>query len=73
VALYGGVMDEKGMIHKAADMEKMRRRYFRCFMSLMPKPKNHCQSMEQYRLLLEPHGAVGWAGLQHFIGSHGRC
>lgn len=67
VALYGGIMDEKGSIHKAPDMKLMRSHMFAASISDDETKKTIGDAWQQYRLLLEPHGAVGWAGLQHYL------
>lgn len=67
VALYGGIMDEKGAIHKAPDMALMRRDIAAVSISDYETQKTICDAWSKYRLLLEPHGAVGWAALQHFM------
>ena len=69
VALYGGVMDEKGIIHKPADMEQMRRDISAVSVSDAETKATIAKAWNHHKLLLEPHGAVGWAGLQHFIRS----
>lgn len=68
-ALYGGVMDEKGTVHKAAGLEQMRRDIFAVSISDAETKATIAEAWKRHRLLLEPHGAVGWAGLQHFIRS----
>lgn len=67
VALYGGMMDEKGAIHKAPDMALMRRDIAAVSISDYETKKTIGDAWSKYRLLLEPHGAVGWAALQHFL------
>ena len=66
-ALYGGVMDEKGIIHKQADLEQIRRELWPVSISDDITRQNIRSAWNDYQLLLEPHGAVGWAGLQAFI------
>lgn len=67
VALYGGIMDEKGAIHKAPDMALMRRDIAAVSISDYETKKAIGDAWSKYRLLLEPHGAVGWAALQYFL------
>jgi len=70
MALYGGVMDEKGHISVMPDMELMKKEIF----SVSIKDNETRQIIkdvwEKYHVLLEPHGAVGWAGLKHFFGKY---
>lgn len=67
IALYGGRMDEKGGISAAADLESMRREIFAVSISEAETRQTIRSAYERYRLLLEPHGAVGWAGLQKYL------
>ncbi len=71
VALYGGMMDETGHIHKAADMEAMRRD-LRSFSVTDDRTKaTIAEAWKTHKLLLEPHGAVGWAGLTDTLNACG--
>lgn len=70
VALYGGVMDEKGVLHKPADMEKMRQEIFSAGISDEKTRETIINAWKEEKVLLEPHGAVGWAGLKAFFASH---
>jgi threonine synthase len=66
VALYGGEMDETGAIHRQADLAAMRRDLHGVSIS-DAETKNAIRSAhELHGILLEPHGAVGWAGLERF-------
>jgi threonine synthase len=67
IDLYGGRMDEKGAIGATADMERMHREIFA--VSVTDNETRHTirSAYEQHGLLLEPHGAVGWAGLQKYL------
>ncbi|TVR38974.1 MAG: threonine synthase [Bacteroidia bacterium] len=67
VALYGGVMDEKGTIHKMPDMADMQRDIAAVSVDDGETRQTIADAWNNYRLLLEPHGAVGWAGLQHYL------
>ena len=69
VALYGGQMDEKGIIHKAANMEEMRNEIWSVSISDDQTRQTIADTFNQYSLLLEPHGAVGWAGLVEYLKS----
>lgn len=67
VALYGGIMDEKGRIEKVPDMEAMRKDM--TAVSITDEQTRQCiaGAWHDHRLLLEPHGAVGWAGLYKYL------
>jgi threonine synthase len=67
VALYGGVMDEKGNISKMPDMEKIRSEIFAISVTDAETKQTIKSAWENYQLLLEPHGAVGWRGLEVFL------
>jgi threonine synthase len=67
IALYGGTMDEKGLISQMPDMGRLRRDIFAVSVSETETRQAIRDAYEQRRLLLEPHGAVGWAGLQRFL------
>jgi threonine synthase len=63
IALYGGVMDEDGTIIKEPDIEKMRADMFAISINDSETKETIRKAFEKFSLLLEPHGAVGWAGL----------
>jgi threonine synthase len=67
VALYGGMMDEKGNISKMPDMEKIRSEIFAVSVTDAETRQTIKSAWENYQLLLEPHGAVGWRGLEVFL------
>lgn len=67
IDLYGGRMDEKGVISITADMERMRREIFTVSVNDSETRQTIRSAYEQHGLLLEPHGAVGWAGLQKYL------
>jgi len=70
VALYGGVMDEKGSIHKLPDMDKMREDLFSVSISDADTKQNILDAWQDHNLLLEPHGSVGWKALMKFLSSN---
>lgn len=67
VALYGGVMDEQGRISKNPDLGLMRKDMYSISINEVETKATIKNTYEKYNLLLEPHGAVGWAGLQHYL------
>ena len=67
VALYGGVMDETGAIHEQADLELMRKELFSVSVSDDETRKTIASAWNHHKLMLEPHGAVGWAGLWKYF------
>lgn len=70
VALYGGVMDEKGNISKQPDVERLRKDLWPISINDVQTRETIKAAYEQYHLLLEPHGAVAWAGLHRFFNAH---
>jgi threonine synthase len=70
IDLYGGRMDERGTIHRQADITAMRNDLYAISINDETTRETIRQAYQQYRLILEPHGAVGWAGLQSFIHDH---
>lgn len=64
VALYGGSMDEKGIIHKQPDMEEMRRDIATVEVSDEETRQAIKECYQRYGLVLEPHGAVGYWALR---------
>jgi threonine synthase len=70
VALYGGIMDETGVIHKPADMEAMRSELFSVSVSDDETRRTIASAWNHHKLMLEPHGAVGWAGLWKYFEHH---
>jgi len=67
VALYGGIMDEKGIIHRTADMALMRKDIWSVSITDEETRKTIGEAWNQWKLLLEPHGSVGWAGLMRYL------
>jgi threonine synthase len=72
VALYGGMMDEKGGISKPADMDLMQKELYSVSISDETTRQTIRDTFENHNVLLEPHGAVGWAGLQAFLKDDGQ-
>ncbi len=71
LAVYGGVMDEKGNISKPADMERMRREIYAISIDDRETKETIKKTYQEYNVLLEPHGAVGWAGLERYANEAG--
>ncbi|MCX6270410.1 MAG: threonine synthase [Bacteroidetes bacterium] len=69
IALYGGIMDEKGMIHRQADLALMNRECWSTSVTDDQTRQTIREAWEQYNLLLEPHGSVGWTGLQAYLAT----
>jgi threonine synthase len=70
VALYGGIMDEKGNIHKNPDMKKMSGDLFGVSVSDETTRQTIAEVYNENKVLLEPHGAVAWKGIQEFMSAN---
>jgi threonine synthase len=69
--LYGGTVDRSGKVHVYPDVELMRKNIFS--VSVSDKSTKECikNSYEKYGIMLEPHGAVGWRGLEIYLEENG--
>ena len=65
--LYGGTVDRTGVVHAYPDLAEMRKRIFSVSVSDEETKKTIRRVYEQHRVLLEPHGAVGWRGLELYL------
>ena len=63
VALYGGVMDEQGKVTKEPDFAALRRDIYSVSVDDAGTRQAIKDAWARYKTMLEPHGAVGWAGL----------
>lgn len=70
VAMYGGVMDEKGVIHKEPDLKRMREDMYAVSVSDEETRETIRKAWDSHQLLLEPHGAIGWRGLHKNFDFH---
>ncbi len=70
VALYGGVMNEKGELLKNPDMDNLREDIFSVSVTDDETKATIKSAWEKHKLLLEPHGSVGWKGLEVFMSQH---
>jgi threonine synthase len=62
--LYGGQIDEKGVIHKAPNMEELRNDIVSYSISDELTKDTIVNFYNNFNKIIEPHGAVGWAALQ---------
>ena len=67
VDLYGGTMDEAGTVLAPPDLGRMRRELFGVGIGDDETRRTIVEAWRRDHVLLEPHGAAGWAGLQHFL------
>ncbi len=66
VAVYGGQLDEQGHLRQAPDRDAMRRDLHSSSVSDDETRETIRAAWETHRLLLEPHGAVGWRGYLNY-------
>jgi len=66
-SLYGGRMDETGLVSKPPDRQAMHKDLFAVSVSDEETRRTIKETYEKHRVLLEPHGAVGWAGLMRYL------
>lgn len=67
VSLYGGVMNEKGEITREPDAKKLKTDLWGVSINDEETRKTIVDVYQAYKVLLEPHGAVGWAGLKQYM------
>ncbi len=67
IAAYDGIMDETGVMKKPADLERIRRDMWAVSINEEETRETIKSAWKRYKLLLEPHGAVGWAGLNRYL------
>ncbi|MBN2665040.1 MAG: threonine synthase [Bacteroidales bacterium] len=67
IAMYGGRMDEKGTIHSMPDMKALKHDFFATSISDPDTRTTISEFYSKHSLMLEPHGAVAWAGLQEAL------
>jgi threonine synthase len=70
IALYGGIMNENGIIQKSPDLDRMRKEFFGISISDEETRKTIADCYKRHGVLLEPHGAVAWRGLECY---HEQC
>ncbi len=70
IALYGGIMNEKGEILKSPDTKKMKEDMYSISVNDEETKKMIRIAYDNHKLLLEPHGAVAWKGIQEFLKLH---
>ncbi|HEY3357794.1 MAG TPA: threonine synthase [Polyangia bacterium] len=70
VDVYGGWMDEVGNLKEAPDLDRLRRDLYAVSISDEETRAAIKQAHAQHGLVLEPHGAVGWAGLERYLADN---
>jgi len=67
IAIYGGVMNENGEIVKEPDFQKINDDFFAVSVSDEITRQTITDTYKKYGVVLEPHGAVAWKGMQEFL------
>jgi len=62
--LYGGTVDRNGRVHVYPDRPAMRENIFSVSISDQETRNTIKRVYDRYGIVLEPHGAVGWRGLE---------
>lgn len=66
IELYGGTMNEKGDILQLPGIEQLRADLFAVSISDEQTRDTIRKVFDRHKVVVEPHGAVGWAGLADF-------
>ena len=69
VDLYGGWLDEQGVLKKQPDLARMRHDLYAVSIDDARTRRTIAAAYRDHGALLEPHGAVGWAGLEDFLAT----
>ncbi len=71
VDLFGGHLDTSGNLNKTPDMEELRKLIYSIGIDDEETRQTIIEAYRQYEVVLEPHGSVGWAGLQNYLNDNG--
>jgi threonine synthase len=69
--LFGGTVDRNGIVHRYPDREEMKKHIYSVSITDAETKKTIKRIYETYGVLLEPHGAVGWRGLEDYLEKRG--
>jgi threonine synthase len=69
--VYGGWLDERGIVRKSPDLALMRSDVWAYSVSDEQTREAIKDAYSKHMMLLEPHGAVGWFALQEFLKVEG--
>ncbi len=70
ISLYGGQMDETGKILKQPDQTRLHEDIHAVSIDDAATEQTIVDTYKRDGVLLEPHGAVGWAGLLRYLDAH---
>jgi threonine synthase len=66
-SLYGGQMDERGLVSRRPDIAAMNKELYAVSISDEETRQTIKEAYIRHHILLEPHGAVAWAGLMKYL------
>jgi threonine synthase len=69
--IYGGNIDRTGEVRRLPDLEEMRKRIFSVAVDDRQTRQTIVEVYGRYGVILEPHGAVGWKGLETYLQEDG--
>lgn len=67
ITLYGGKMNEKGEILEQPDLKKLKKDMYAVSINDEKTKQMIAKAYAESNILLEPHGAVGWYGLNEYL------
>ncbi len=70
IELYGGIMDETGVISKMPDHKKIQDDFYSVSVTDEDTRMIIAGIYKQYGIILEPHGAISWKGINDFCNSN---
>ena len=69
--LYGGMMDRSGTVYRYPDLDEIRKHIFSASITDEETRRTIKRVYDKYSVVLEPHGAVGWKGLEGYLEARG--
>ncbi|MCX7816817.1 MAG: threonine synthase [Syntrophales bacterium] len=69
--LYGGTIDRNGRVYRYPNRDEMRKYIYSVSVSDEETKRTIIEVFNKYGVLLEPHGAVGWRGLEFYLEDTG--
>jgi threonine synthase len=69
--LFGGTVDRVGNVYRYPDREEMRKNIYSVSVGDQTTKDTMKSVYDRYRIVLEPHGAVGWRGLEIYLEQNG--
>ncbi|MDR2861053.1 MAG: threonine synthase [Syntrophobacterales bacterium] len=68
--LFGGTVDRTGHVHVYPDREEMKKHIFSVSVTDQETKDTINQVYRDYGVILEPHGAVAWRGLERYLAGN---